>query len=163
VNELAATNAADRVKIKVESQAQLAESQTGRTLLVALAQARVAAGVTSVTSRGLCITLGQASESTSLTDRDLQGVINMVWRNGAFAVAINKERLTSRSAIRSAGGAILVGYRPISMPYRICAVSKKPLVPDSFSVLLSHLRSKNGVESQVVVQTVTLPAAQMPK
>ena len=163
VSELAATNASDRVKIKMQSQAQLAESQTGRTLLSELAQARVAAGATAVTARGVCITLRQASESAFLTDRDLQGVVNMLWRSGAYAVAVNNERLNSRSAIRSAGGAILVGYRPIAMPYRTCAVAKKSFVPASFSALLSHLQAKNGVESQTVMQVVTLPAAQMPK
>ena len=40
-----------------------------------------------------------------VTDRDLQTVVNEVWAAGAEAVAVNGQRLTSLSAIRSAGDA----------------------------------------------------------
>ena len=55
-------------------------------------------------------------------DRDVQLVVNGLWRPAPTAVAINGRRLTARTAIRSAGGAILVDYRPLRPPYRVEAV-----------------------------------------
>ena len=48
-----------------------------------------------------------------MLDRDLQIVVNGLWAAGAEAIAINGQRLTARSAIRSAGQAILVDFRPL--------------------------------------------------
>lgn len=57
-----------------------------------------------------------------VTDRDLQTVVNEIWAAGAEAVAVNRQRLTARSAIRAAGEAILVDFRPLSPPYEIRAI-----------------------------------------
>jgi uncharacterized protein YlxW (UPF0749 family) len=57
-----------------------------------------------------------------VSDRDLQTIVNEVWVAGAEAVAINGQRLTALSAIRSAGQAILVDFRPLSPPYDLVAV-----------------------------------------
>jgi uncharacterized protein YlxW (UPF0749 family) len=61
-----------------------------------------------------------------VTDRDLQTVVNEVWGAGAEAVTINGQRLTALSAIRSAGDAVLVDFRPLSPPYEIIAVGDAP-------------------------------------
>jgi uncharacterized protein YlxW (UPF0749 family) len=55
-------------------------------------------------------------------DSDLQQIANVLWQAGAEAIAINGQRLTSTSTIRSAGSAILVNYRPLTRPYEISAV-----------------------------------------
>lgn len=52
----------------------------------------------------------------------MQKLVNALWLAGAEAIAINGQRLTSLSAIRSAGEAILVDFRPLSPPYRIEAI-----------------------------------------
>lgn len=57
-----------------------------------------------------------------VTDGDVQLAVNGLWAAGAEAVAVNGERLTSTSAIRTAGSAILVDFRPLSPPYRITAL-----------------------------------------
>ena len=44
--------------------------------------------------------------------QDLQIVVNGLWDAGAEAISVNGQRLTSKSAIRFAGQAILVNYRP---------------------------------------------------
>lgn len=54
--------------------------------------------------------------------RDLQVVVNGLWQSGAEAIAVNNQRLTARSAIRFAGAAILVDYRPLTRPYLIAAI-----------------------------------------
>ncbi len=57
-----------------------------------------------------------------ISDRDLQTVVNEIWASGAEAVAVNEQRLTSLSAIRSAGEAILVDFRPLSPPDEVQAI-----------------------------------------
>ena len=57
-----------------------------------------------------------------VTSRDLQVVTNGLWQAGAEAMSVNGQRLTARSAIRFAGEAILVDYRPLSPPYVITVV-----------------------------------------
>jgi uncharacterized protein YlxW (UPF0749 family) len=61
---------------------------------------------------------------------DLQILVNGLWQAGAEAISINDHRLTARAAIRSAGAAILVDYRPLTRPYVITAIGD----PGSLSV-----------------------------
>ena len=64
----------------------------------------------------------QTRSEGRVSDRDLQTIVNEVWAAGAEAVAVNGQRLTALSAIRSAGQAILVDFRPLSPPYDVVAV-----------------------------------------
>lgn len=57
-----------------------------------------------------------------VTDGDLQIAVNGLWAAGAEAVAVNGQRISSTSAIRTAGSAILVDFRPLSPPYRVTAL-----------------------------------------
>jgi uncharacterized protein YlxW (UPF0749 family) len=68
-----------------------------------------------------------------VTDRDLQTVVNEVWASGAEAVAVNGQRLTALSAIRSAGDAILVDFRPLSPPYDIVGIGNASAMRASFA------------------------------
>ena len=52
-----------------------------------------------------------------MLDIDLQILANGLWQAGAEAVAINGHRLSSLTAIRSAGDAITVDYRSLTRPY----------------------------------------------
>ena len=63
-----------------------------------------------------------AADQGRVQDRDLQTVVNGLWASGAEAISINGQRLTQLSAIRSAGQAILVNFRPLSPPYVISAI-----------------------------------------
>jgi uncharacterized protein YlxW (UPF0749 family) len=66
-------------------------------------------------------------------DRDLQTVVNGLWNAGAEAISINDQRLTSLSAIRSAGEAILVDFRPLVPPYTILAIGDPRTVQTRFA------------------------------
>jgi uncharacterized protein YlxW (UPF0749 family) len=55
-------------------------------------------------------------------DTDVQLAVNGLFAAGATAVAVNDQRITSLSPIRSAGSAVLVGFRPLVPPYRVTAV-----------------------------------------
>lgn len=71
-------------------------------------------------------TQSQVDEGKVLS-KDLQIVANGLWEAGAEAVAINGQRLTARSAIRFAGEAILVNYRPLTRPYVLAAIGSPDL------------------------------------
>ena len=51
----------------------------------------------------------------------------MRYGRGAESIAINNARLTTTSAIRYAGDAILVNYRPLLPPFVISAIGDKEL------------------------------------
>lgn len=57
-----------------------------------------------------------------VTDGDLQIAVNGLWAAGAEAIAVNGQRLSTTSAIRTAGSAVLVDFRPLSPPYEITAL-----------------------------------------
>ena len=57
-------------------------------------------------------------------DTDIQIVVNGLFVAGADAVAVNGQRITALSPIRSAGQAVLVGFRPLTPPYVITGVGR---------------------------------------
>ncbi|HEV7898125.1 MAG TPA: DUF881 domain-containing protein [Planosporangium sp.] len=77
-------------------------------------------------------------------DRDLQDISNELWRLGAEAIAINGERLTATSTIRTAGGAILVDFRPVTAPYEVAAIGPGDL-KDTFNGSSTAKRFRNYV------------------
>lgn len=63
-----------------------------------------------------------ASGNGAILDRDLQLLVNGLWYSGAEAVAIGGVRLRPTSAIRQAGGAILVDNQPVLWPMTVEAI-----------------------------------------
>lgn len=76
---------------------------------------------------------GDANRQGRVSDRDLQTIANELWAAGAEAIAINGQRLTALSAIRSAGEAVLVDFRPLSPPYDVVAVGDASSVQAAFA------------------------------
>lgn len=97
--------------------------------------------------------------------KDLQYVTNALWRAGAEAISINGKRLTATSAIRFAGSAIIVDYRPLTRPYVITALGDPKGFPAAFAdgaggTYLSTLRSTFGIRVDTEVSgDLTVPAA----
>ncbi|MCU1592181.1 MAG: hypothetical protein JWP11_3437, partial [Frankiales bacterium] len=132
---LAAQAARLRREVSAEQDVALASSSTGAAVARQLAALRLAAGVDPVTGPGLVVRLDDAASAAAaesdrggqvasgrVLDRDLQDAVNGLWTAGAEAVAINGLRLSALTAIRSAGEAILVDYRPLSPPYTLRAL-----------------------------------------
>jgi uncharacterized protein YlxW (UPF0749 family) len=139
------------------------------------------AGETPVTGPGLKITLADAPSSSAgggadprqgtttdqgrVLDRDLQTVVNGLWAAGAEAVAVNGQRLTARSAIRYAGQAILVDFRPLVPPYVVQAVGEAGGLQTRFAAgaagaYLQALRDNYGVQAAIVPSAnLELPGA----
>jgi uncharacterized protein YlxW (UPF0749 family) len=74
-----------------------------------------------------------AAEDGRVFDRDLQTVVNGLWAAGAEAVSINGHRLTALSAIRSAGEAILVDFRPLVPPYVVRVIGEPSTLQTRFA------------------------------
>jgi uncharacterized protein YlxW (UPF0749 family) len=72
-----------------------------------------------------------SSDTGRVTSTDLQIVVNGLWAAGAEALSINGQRVTSQTAIRFAGEAILVNFRALSPPYAISVIGG-PQLADRF-------------------------------
>ncbi len=105
---------------------------------------------------------GQSADGTVLA-RDLQQVANALWLAGAEGIDINGQRLTATSAIRMAGRAVIVGYRPLTRPYVLTAIGP-PTLGDSFArgyggQYLASLRSGYAIPSDISVREQVSVAA----
>jgi uncharacterized protein YlxW (UPF0749 family) len=107
---------------------------------------------------------GQAEQGQVLA-KDLRYVTNALWESGAEAVSINGERLTATSAIRFAGSALVVDFRPLTRPYVITALGDPKRFPAAFAdgaggTYLSTLRSTFGIRVDTdVSDDLTVPGA----
>lgn len=95
-------------------------------------------------------------------DTDVQLAVNGLFAAGATAVAVNDQRITSLSPIRSAGSAVLVGFRPLVPPYRVTAVGPEGLA-DAFAqgsarAQLAELEASYGMQVEVDARSdLTVP------
>jgi len=124
-------------------------------------------GTHAVTGPGVRITLDDGADSSvqgsQVVDADLRMTANSLWANGAEAVAINGHRLSSRTAIRNAGGAVTVDYRSVTRPYVVEAIGDPRALEDAFrrsegGAWLDGLAQHYGVQWTIGrVGDVTLP------
>ncbi|MGY1622979.1 DUF881 domain-containing protein [Geodermatophilus sp. SYSU D00965] len=115
----------------------LAATGEGQRALEDVEDAEMAAALQPVTGPGLLVTLADAEPDADadpvggageedprgqVLDGDLQVVVNALWAAGAEAVSINGRRLGPTTAIRFAGEAVLVDFRPVTNPYLVSAI-----------------------------------------
>jgi len=157
--------------------ASLAGTSLGDQAKARLDRLRIATGQTEVRGDGVVVTIadapldpltGDETPPGQVIDRDLQLVVNGLWQAGATDISINGRRITPTSAIRAAGEAILLNYRPMSPPYVVFAIG-----PDAdqlagrfrenpAGLLLEELQAQYGVIWELRrVSDITLPAASL--
>ncbi|RZS80212.1 uncharacterized protein YlxW (UPF0749 family) [Motilibacter rhizosphaerae] len=104
----------------------------------------------------------------AVQDRDLQQLANDLWAAGAGAVALDGVRLGPRTAIRTAGSTVLVGYRPVSPPYVLSATApgagggaalRARVLAGPAREQLADLAAAYDVGWSLSSRTVSLPAA----
>ena len=175
VQELEATVLTAQNNLLNAEAATLAGTSLGEQARTRLERLRIATGQTEVLGDGVKVTIDDAPLDLSATsetppgqviDRDLQLIVNGLWQAGATDIAINGRRITPTSAIRAAGDAILVNYRPMSPPYVVSAIA-----PDAdklagrfrdnpAGLLLEELEAKYGVIWELQRESnILLPAA----
>lgn len=126
-----------RVEVSRSQQGLLEASAVGQDALDELTGAEEGAAAVPVTGPGLLVTLANADPKADadpvggatqenlpgrVQDGDLQLVVNALWAAGAEAVSINGLRLGPTTAIRFAGEAVLVDFRPVTNPYEVSAI-----------------------------------------
>jgi uncharacterized protein YlxW (UPF0749 family) len=126
-----------RAAVSRERRAALRITADGARLERTLARLETVTGAAAVRGPGMSLVLEDAASQAEgadvdprtdvdtdgrVTDRDLQTLVNEIWASGAEAVAVNEQRLTALSAIRAAGDAILVDFRPLNPPYEVRAI-----------------------------------------
>ena len=130
-----------------------------------IATLSVSAATSVIEGPGVIVRVDDAPDAAAgslnrVLDRDLQDVVNALWSSGAQGVAINGERLTATTAIRGAGEAILVNYRPLIRPYAITAVGAADARSD-VAALLGRLSSDYGLVTDIRAGDVTLPSGEL--
>lgn len=73
-----------------------------------------------------------ATEGGKVLYTDLQDVVNALWAAGAEAVAVNGQRVTALTSIRSAGSAIVVDFHPVDPPYDVVALGNPDTLEPNF-------------------------------
>ena len=182
-DDLATQLAELRSKVGATREKLLTASTVGQVALDRLARAEQAAAAVPVTGPGLVVTLANAESSADqdpvgdtsdeaggqVRDGDLQLVVNALWAAGAEAVSINGQRLGPTSAIRFAGEAVLVDFRPVTNPYEISAIGD----PDTLSSRFLAIPEVSALASVAVTfdmrfdfaqeDDLSLPAASTPE
>lgn len=106
-----------------------------------LEEVRVQAGLAPVEGPGLVVTLDDAktrdSPSGNLNDivvhsQDVQAVANGLWVAGAEAIAVNRQRVVSTSALLCVGNTLLINGTVHSPPYRFVAIGDAEEMKDQF-------------------------------
>lgn len=165
-----------RAQVEAARQANLEATAAGRLLAERIATLELVTGYAAATGPGVVVTLADRPERdggdgidagddlTKVLDSDIQTVVNGLWSTGAEAIAVNGQRLTAQSAIRSAAGAILVNYRPLTPPYAIEAIGPDSMEADFLASPaaddLRGLSERYGIGFDAEpADTLTLPAA----
>ena len=157
------------------AQEQVLRDSSGPGAAGVSSQLLASVGAVGVQGPGLVVTLDDApldpGADTSaqnegrVLSRDLQIVVNALWAAGAEAIDINGQRLTSRSAIRFAGEAILVNYRPLTRPYVVRAIGDPDRLASEFAsgdggAYLKALTDNFGIDTSVVAdEEITMKSA----
>ncbi|MDO5501979.1 MAG: DUF881 domain-containing protein [Actinomycetia bacterium] len=130
-------------------------------------------GAVGVQGPGIVITLDDAPAELNpdaategkVLSRDVQIIVNALWAAGAEAIDVGGQRLTSRSAIRFAGEAILVNYRPLPRPYVVRAVGDPDALASAFAAgdggaYVTGLTENFGIRTSITKeQEITMSSA----
>jgi uncharacterized protein YlxW (UPF0749 family) len=127
--------AASRAELNAAREDYLRATVEGAQLAAQIQALELVTGYAPVEGPGAVVTLTDApakegeedADVERVLDSDIQRAVNGLWSVGAEAIAVNGQRLTAQSAIRSAAGAVLVNYRPLKPPYRVEAIGSPGL------------------------------------
>ncbi|WP_346623585.1 DUF881 domain-containing protein [Blastococcus montanus] len=183
-DELAAQLEELRAEVSRTSDELLAATAVGQRALDALARAEQGTAAVPVTGPGLLVTLANAEAEADddpvggssivdprerVQDGDLQLVVNALWAAGAEAISINGQRLGPTSAIRFAGEAVLVDFRPVTNPYEVRAIGDPDELGNAF-LLNPEVRSLAVISESFGLlfefskeEELSLPAANPPE
>lgn len=126
-----------------------AVAAVGPGLVLTVDDSANAKAATGVDSRGR-----QGEVTGRVSSADLQVLCNGLWQAGAEAMSVNGQRLTTRSAIRFAGQAILVDYRPLNPPYVVTAIGDGRDLQAKFAATASGAYLKSLADNFQIPSTI---------
>ena len=139
-----------------------------QTASVTLRRLQVRTGFIAVRGEGVRITVTpapDADESQEVKDLDLRLLVNGLFSAGAEAVAVNGQRLTATTGIRTSGAAIGVNLVGIEPPYFVEAIGDRNTIPARFidtatgQTFAANAELYGFTYDEDIVQDLTLPAA----
>ncbi len=145
----------------------VAAAESVQTVQTRLDELGATAGSAAVRGAGVRVVVDNSADGKpegEVLDTDLQQLVNGLWQAGAQAVAVNDQRLTTLSAIRTAGQAITVNYRSLSPPYVVLAIGDGDRLPAGLletaaGQTFADLRNNFGVRFEVEARDeLSLPA-----
>ncbi|OLC56723.1 MAG: hypothetical protein AUH85_05410 [Chloroflexi bacterium 13_1_40CM_4_68_4] len=107
------------------------QSTASRDLQARIEELRAAAGLTEKSGDGVTITLDDARATTTQTSNvdksichstDLTDIVNVAWRGGAQAIAINGERVVGSTSVYCVGSTIMVNGTLMSPPFALLVI-----------------------------------------
>jgi uncharacterized protein YlxW (UPF0749 family) len=159
---------------EIEDLQSAALSEADQGLLEQLRLDGVVTGSTAVSGPGLELVLSddagerdpdEAASDSRVQAVDLQTVVNALWASGAEAISVGGQRLTSLSAIRHAGEAILVDLVPLPGPsYEVRAIGDPEDMQAAYArtgapAYTQLLSSEWGIESTMsTVEDIQMPS-----
>ncbi len=173
VAEHEADIARERAELAALQAALLADSVEGEALGARIDVLSAVTGYTAVVGPGAVVVLDDAkgvdrtdpAAPGRVQDRDVALAVNGLWQAGAEAIAVNGRRLTATTAIRTAGAAILVDFRPLVPPYRVEAIGDPGRLSEAYAgtrsaQTLATLAEEYGLRlSTSPAESLSLPAA----
>ncbi len=156
--EATASSLADQIRVRQQ------ELGAGGALQ-SVADLQAEAAMTPVQGPGLRVLIDRADGSNVILDRDVQLLVNGLWVAGAEAVTVGGVRLRATSAIRQAGGTILVDNKPTFWPITIDAIGPLNSMHVAFAETSGYGRfagfaANYGITFEVSdVASLSLPAA----
>ena len=141
VQRLEGDNAASRSRLAatraeitaLEAQAG-ARSDSSRQLADQVSDLRAHAGLTRIHGPGESVTLGNGKPNPTaigstaylVNFEDIQDVVNLLFRGGAEAVAVNGRRISPASRIAGSGGTVVIDQGPgLQAPFLVAAIGNR--------------------------------------
>jgi uncharacterized protein YlxW (UPF0749 family) len=164
VNQLEDQNRSLKSRVQgLQTAVKAGEDETARRSSAAqqvkaqLDEQRSIAGLTALHGPGVTVLVHDGSDPNDVSDRslgwtvhyqDLQDIVNLLWANGAEAIAVNGQRIVPTTAFHYAGVNILVNNASrLSPPYTVTAIGDPSALatgigdPDQ----LAELKSRNRI------------------
>jgi uncharacterized protein YlxW (UPF0749 family) len=154
-------------RLQAELNQKLSAQAAARRLSQELTQAEMLAGTIPVEGPGIIVTWdnGSAPAGYQITDIDLLLMVNELRAAGAEAIAINGERITGQTEIRSAGNYILINNRQEAAPFTIEAIGPTETMRQALTLpggLVDESQQEGRTISITTSSLLRLPAAVPP-
>lgn len=127
-----------------------------------LQKAKILAGLTEVHGPGLQVTLMDSKKQTHslrssmeaanalIHDTDVQAVLNELGQSGAEAIAINGQRIITKTSLRCVGPTILINNVPLVPPYVISAIGDPDTLWGGINLPFGVLENLRRVDPDMV-------------